>query len=98
MDQKTCRSCAYFLQHYILNERKLVRIYCGHCTHGKPITKRPTAKSCPHYIEAPPDEAAFASKEYLSKAFLEYALKLDLLPEIYDVRELVDCDISKEVT
>ena len=30
-------------------------------------------------------EQAFISREYLSKALLEYMLKLELLPEIYDM-------------
>ncbi len=33
------------------------------------------------------DESAFATREYLSKALLEYMLKLDLLPEIHDIGE-----------
>ena len=33
-------------------------------------------------------ENAFVTKEYLSKSLLEYILKLELLPEIYEAEDL----------
>ena len=33
-------------------------------------------------------ENAFVTKEYLRKSLLEYILKLELLPEIYEAEEL----------
>lgn len=82
MEEITCRSCAYYRQHYALSEGKILRIHCGHCTYSKPKTKRPTAKICPFYKEGISGESAFVSKEYLSKALLERVLKTELLPEI----------------
>ena len=92
MQEKTCCSCAYYRQHYILNERKILRIYCGHCTDitRKPYrtkTKRPDTKACENYIETESDTNHFVSKEYLSKALLDYITKLDLLPEIQNLEE-----------
>jgi len=84
MDQNTCKTCAYFRQHYAIDERKIFRVFCGHCTYRSPRTKRPYAKACENYVFAGPDESAFVSKEYLSKTLLEYVLGLDLLPEIHD--------------
>ena len=84
MDQKTCSTCVYYRQHYVFDQRKIFRIYCGHCTHQKFEIKRPDSKICEEYIQSDPDERAFATKEYLSKALLEYMLKLELLPEIQD--------------
>ena len=87
MDKKCCGSCEYFYQHYILNGRKIVRVYCGHCTYHRIRTHRPDRDACEHYLPAPPDEAAFVSKEYLSKELLQYVLNLELLPEIHWVEE-----------
>lgn len=84
MRQKTCNTCLYYLQHYALDQRKIFRVYCGHCTYQRPKRKRPDTKACENYTLAEPDENAFASKEYLSKALLEYMFNLDILPEIYD--------------
>ena len=82
MDKKYCGSCEYFHQHYILNGRGIVRVYCGHCTYQRIRTRRPDRDACDHYVPAPPDEDAFATREYLSKELLRYVLKLEPLPEI----------------
>ena len=74
----------HYRQHYTFDQRKIFRVYCGHCTYLKVRTKRPDAKICKNYIQADPDETHFVTKEYLSKALLEYLLKLELLPEIHD--------------
>ena len=85
MEQNTCKSCVHYRQHYALNQRKIFRVHCGHCTYLKVKTKRPDAKGCEHYQQTELDEAAFVSKEYLSKALLDYMMSLDLLPEIGDL-------------
>jgi hypothetical protein len=63
----------------------IFRIHCGHCAYLKVKTKRPNSKACENYIRTDPDDQSFVSKEYLSKALLEYMLKLELLPQIYDI-------------
>ena len=82
MGEKRCRECRYFLQHYTLDKRKIFRVYCGHCTLGRAKRKQPDARICDQYSPGDPQEAAFVSKEYLSKELLQYVLSLDLLPEI----------------
>ena len=82
MDEKTCRNCHYFRQHYTLDKRKIFRVYCGHCTFARAKRKRPDAKACENFIAGSPQEDGFATKEYLSKELLEYLLHLELLPEI----------------
>ena len=82
MDVKECKDCKYFLQHYILSERGLTRVFCGHCTFSGAKSKRSYAKCCEHYVEGVPDTERFASKEYLTKALLEYVLSMELLPPI----------------
>lgn len=83
MTQNTCGTCAHYRRHYVLDQRKIFRVYCGHCTYLKAKTKRPDSKICENYVQTAPDEEAFASKEYLSKTLLEYMLRLELLPEIH---------------
>ena len=87
MEEIRCKHCQYFIQHYALCSGKLTQVYCGHCTYQRIKTKRPDAKACEHYLFSESAAKAFAAKEYLSKALLEYMLKLELLPEIYEIEE-----------
>ena len=88
MEVKHCNSCAFFRQHYGLDEKKLYRLYCGHCTKakGRALTRhrKPDAPVCERYEPTEPVTDAFATKEYLSKALLNYVLSLALLPNIED--------------
>lgn len=87
MDKKICKNCVHFHQHYALDQRKIFRVYCGHCTVQTGRKGRPDAVACDNYTPAPPDESAFATKEYLSKELLQYLLNLELLPKIEDIAE-----------
>ena len=87
MDTHTCNSCAYYHQHYALNQKRIFRIYCGHCAFAKFKIRRPYSPACHNYTPTMPDEDAFVSKEYLSKALLEYMMHLELLPQINDMEE-----------
>ena len=82
MNNSCCGNCSYYLRHYALDKRKIFRIYCGHCTMGRPKKKLPDTKACENFRPGPAQEEAFVSKEYLSKELLQYVLNLDLLPEI----------------
>ena len=84
MNNQQCKECQYYLQHYTLDKRKIFRVYCGHCTLGKAKRKRPDAKACQSFTPRPPQEEAFASREYLSKELIQYMLRLELLPEVKD--------------
>ena len=84
MDYTVCSSCVYYRQHYTFDERRIFRVYCGHCTFQKAKKKLPDAKACANYVKGDPIEASFVSREYISKALLEYVVKLELLPEIQD--------------
>lgn len=88
MSEPTCKSCQFYRQHYGLDNKKLYRLYCGHCTLSATKRKRPDAKICDNYIAADADTDAFVTKEYLSKAVLQYILDLELLPEITDALRL----------
>jgi len=82
MIEKQCRQCQHYLQHYTLDKRRIFRVYCGHCKLGRPKRKFPDAEACENFVPGSAQEDAFASKEYLSKKLLQYALNLELLPEI----------------
>lgn len=84
MEKLLCKNCAHFHQHYALDERKIFRIFCGHCTLTHPKRKKPDAPACDSFTPGLPDEDAFATKEYLSKELLQYLMHLDLLPKIED--------------
>lgn len=85
MDNNFCNTCAHYRQHYTFDNRKIFRVYCGHCTYQKFKRKRPDSKACDNYLLSESVEETFVTKEYLSKALLEYMLRLELLPEIYDI-------------
>lgn len=87
MDKNFCKTCAYYRQHYTFDQRKIFRVYCGHCTYQKAKTKRPDSKACENYLLSESAENPFVTKEYLSKALLEYILGLELLPEIFNIEE-----------
>lgn len=84
MEEKKCKECGYFRQHYALDDRKIFRVYCGHCVFSTPRGKRPDKPACENFVLGTADADAFATKEYLSKALLQYLLELDILPEIVD--------------
>ena len=84
MENNICKQCVHYHQHYALDQRKIFRVYCGHCVLPKARKKKPDAIACDQFEFASPDENAFASKEYLSKELLQYLLSLELLPKIED--------------
>lgn len=87
MNKNRCKDCAHYYQHYALNERKIFRVYCGHCAQGSVKRKQPDSLACEQFSLGTPDEQAFATKEYLSKALLQYLLSLELLPPIENAQE-----------
>lgn len=89
MDKMLCKNCIHFYQHYAFDKRRIFRVYCGHCTLAKVRKKQPDAIACDSFAPAPPDEDAFASKEYLSKELLQYLFRLELLPQIEDAPQQI---------
>ena len=74
------------MRHYTFAERRIFRIYCGHCTFHRAKTKMPDAPACENFVPCPPQEDAFATKEYLSKELIQYMMQLELLPEIQETQ------------
>lgn len=79
MKQPQRKDCQNFRQHYTFDERMIFRVYCGHCT--PPVLRRkcPDGPFAPSCVQSP-----FVTKEYLSKALLDYMHSLELLPSIVD--------------
>ncbi len=92
MEKKHCKTCAYFKQHYGLDDKKLFALYCGHCTKAKAHAlskgRKPDAPACDLYVPGTPDTSRFVDKEYLSKKLLEYVLELPLLPNLDEEAEV----------
>ena len=86
LEKKVCKECAFYRQHYSIDQRRVFRVFCGHCTQSIK-TKRPTQAACEMFQPGKSQEEAFPNKEYLSKFLLEYMAKLELLPEIHDSNE-----------
>ena len=82
MENNYCRNCRHFCQHYTLDQRRIFRVCCGHCTLHKVTRKAPDSAACKSFRPGEPDQNAFVSKEYLSKELLQYLLHLELLPPI----------------
>ena len=82
MNEQCCKKCGHYHQHYALNQRKIFRVYCGHCMLYGKRKKLPDSAACDAFVPKLPDETAFANKEYLSKELLQYVLNLELLPQI----------------
>ena len=95
MDNSFCNTCTHYRQHYTFDQRKIFRVYCGHCTCQKAKKVRPDQKACGNYLSSESAQNAFVTREYLSKALLEYVLGLELLPEIYDAADYLQADTDR---
>ena len=84
MEKEICKNCTYFRQHYTFDQRKIFRVYCGHCVQNPTKRRKPDAIACEEFVSSSADESAFVTREYLSKELLRYALSLELLPQIED--------------
>ena len=61
MEDKTCKDCEYFRQHYIYTAKKFLTANCGHCVNPALKNRRPQTKACPNFEpastrEVPPPE------------------------------------------
>ena len=81
-----CQNCSNFRQHYTFDNRRIFRVYCGHCVYPKVKKRLPDAEICQHFVPADQNQLPFVSKEYLSKELLQYLLNLDLLPQIENLK------------
>ena len=87
MEEKFCKDCKHFCQHYRLDETGFVRVFCGHCMMMRCKSKKSYQKICDNFEQGENSEERFVKKEYLTKTLLAWVLKMDLLPEIREEAE-----------
>ncbi len=49
--EKTCETCAYYVQHYRKSKKGYSRVALGHCTTPRAKPRLMETPACPHYIE-----------------------------------------------
>ncbi len=88
MGENFCKSCEHFRQHYSLNKEKICWVYCGHCVvSARPKRKKTDTAACEQFVPVQSKEDPFVDREYLSKAILEYVLRMKLFPAIEGLPE-----------
>ena len=85
MEDRYCKECSHFYQHYGMGEGRVFRLYCGHCVRlTRSRHRKPDSCACENFEIASPTEDTFVDREYLSKALLNKVLDMKLLPDIED--------------
>ena len=49
MEEKTCKTCKHFLQHYVRVRSKYMETACGHCIHPRLKSREPEMPACARY-------------------------------------------------
>lgn len=83
MEERKCKDCNYYIQHYRKSKTCYEMVFCGHCINRKPSGhNRKTDKICDYYqekdLEKIKEERFKSATEYLSSI----SKKLDELNEI----------------
>ena len=47
--QHHCSDCAYFVQHYIREQNRFIKIYFGHCIRVRTKMAKPDGNACPSF-------------------------------------------------
>ncbi len=83
MEERTCKHCIHFYQHYVLDEQFAVAACCGHCVYSQMKQRRPNTSACQHF-EARTECAHLPDRRgtihFLTTKVLEYILSLELPP------------------
>lgn len=84
MEERKCKDCKHFMQHYCLGSEALFGVNCGHCTLSRKRERKPDEPACAKFAAGTRAEDLFVRKEYLYKELLQRVLDMELLPEIVD--------------
>lgn len=51
MEEKVCRACRHFRQHYVRFGRSYREAHCGHCVYPRVKSRAPDTKACGAFEE-----------------------------------------------
>ena len=88
MEERICKQCKHFRQHFVLDSQVCVAINCGHCVYPQIKHRQAKRKACEYFAEREvplnyPDRAEVL--HFLTTELLRYVLTLELPPEIVDM-------------
>ncbi len=49
MQNSTCKTCNFFVQHYYKRNNRFFILYCGHCIYPRIKNRNPDTPSCNYY-------------------------------------------------
>ena len=87
MEEKICKQCEHFHQHYVIDKQTCIAINCGHCVFPRIKHMRAGKEACKHFAEREvplelPDRRKVA--HFLTTEFLEHVMSFELPPEVID--------------
>lgn len=57
MENKHCKDCDFFIQHYVKLRNRYVAAGCGHCIDGKSKTCAPEKAACNRFLQISSEKA-----------------------------------------
>ena len=82
-NEKWCKDCIYFVQHYKIDKARIFRVACGHCINKKGNGQiRKTDKICDCYTER---DSASEKKEQLKSAAEYLSFIADKVNELTEI-------------
>lgn len=85
MEEKICKTCAYYRQHYILHKDRATAVNCGHCVAVRLKNRRPDDiaceryEACDHSTDLPDRQEVI---DFLSTEFLQWVQAMALPLEV----------------
>lgn len=73
-----CGDCANYVQHFAIQEGKVKKIWCGHCTKSNKKKLDQDSKACDDFVPGQSVDNKLVNKEYLTETLLNKVLSLEL--------------------
>jgi len=86
MNKETCKNCAHYRRHYLLDNECCMPVNCGHCTYSSSRIKqrKPDSPACDHFV--PQHGASLPNRDetiyFMTTEFLKKILEKPLPPKI----------------
>ncbi len=84
MEEKNCKNCRYFLQHYVKHKRYILKVECGHCLKRYRLKCGECRKNCESW------EPIAIQKEERRKSIK--ALLRDMEKSLEDIKLILQSD------